>query len=79
MNNPLLYLEFCWQRVVVRTCLMIAILFVAETIPNFGVLISLIGGTGSSLLCLVYPPIMYYMLMKKNPSIRDSSFVTSNK
>ncbi|KIH63508.1 hypothetical protein ANCDUO_06188 [Ancylostoma duodenale] len=33
--------HFCWQRVVIRTGIMIAVVFVAETIPNFGPLLDL--------------------------------------
>ncbi|XP_064639243.1 uncharacterized protein LOC135494864 isoform X2 [Lineus longissimus] len=43
------------KRIVIRTLFTCAILFVAETIPKFGNLLSLVGGTTTALLSFFFP------------------------
>ncbi|XP_064638885.1 uncharacterized protein LOC135494650 [Lineus longissimus] len=50
------------KRIVIRTLFTCAILFVAETIPKFGNLLSLVGGTTTALLSFFFPVFFYNKL-----------------
>nr|CAD2203815.1 unnamed protein product [Meloidogyne enterolobii] len=54
--------DFGWKRVVVRTGMMILVLFVAETVPSFGPLLDLMGGSVLMLCSLVFPSLFYLFL-----------------
>lgn len=45
MNSKNDLTDFGWQRIVSRSGMMLAVVFVAETVPNFGVLLDLVGGS----------------------------------
>ncbi|UMM27589.1 hypothetical protein L5515_010823 [Caenorhabditis briggsae] len=47
--------DFGWQRIVSRALVMISVVFVAESVPNFGVLLDLVGGSTITLMALVLP------------------------
>jgi hypothetical protein len=51
------YPDWGMQRFVCRTGMMVAVVFVAETVPNFGVLLDLVGGSTITLMALVFPVI----------------------
>ncbi|GMT22793.1 hypothetical protein PFISCL1PPCAC_14090, partial [Pristionchus fissidentatus] len=51
--------SFCWQRAAVRTAVMAATAFVAESIPSFGPLLDLVGGSTLTLSSIVFPSIFY--------------------
>lgn len=53
-------LHFGWQRIAARTTMMIAVVFVAETVPNFGVLLDLVGGSTITLMALIFPVIFNF-------------------
>jgi vesicular inhibitory amino acid transporter len=42
---------------------MCVLLFVAESIPNFGSILDLVGGSTVTLLTFVFPPTFYLLLM----------------
>ncbi|XP_070199906.1 uncharacterized protein [Littorina saxatilis] len=50
------------KRVIIRTLICILVLFVTESIPHFGAILSLIGGSSTTLLAYVAPPIFYFKL-----------------
>lgn len=54
--------EYHWKRSVLRTCMMAVMLFVGETIPRFGKILSLVGGSTVTLLTFVFPPYFYMKL-----------------
>lgn len=54
---------FGWHRVVVRTVVLIAVVFVAETIPKFGPLLDVMGGTVIALTAGVLP-LVYNLYLK---------------
>ncbi|WKY08808.1 hypothetical protein Q1695_001749 [Nippostrongylus brasiliensis] len=54
--------HFGWQRVLIRTGTMIAVAFVAETIPNFGPLLDLFGGSTLTLTSVILPCLFYLYL-----------------
>ena len=47
--------DFGWQRIVSRALVMISVVFVAESVPNFGVLLDLVGGSTITMMALVLP------------------------
>ncbi|KIH42591.1 hypothetical protein ANCDUO_27424 [Ancylostoma duodenale] len=63
--------DFCWQRVVIRTGIMIAVVFVAETIPNFGPLLDLFGGSTLTLTSVILPCLFYLYLNARQVKERE--------
>lgn len=55
-------LEFCLKRCGLRTVMMCIMVFVGETIPKFGKILSLVGGSTITLLTFVFPPLFYMVL-----------------
>ncbi|VDN28245.1 unnamed protein product [Gongylonema pulchrum] len=47
--------KFCWQRVVIRTIVMSAALFVALSLPDFSALMNLFGSTSVPCTCVILP------------------------
>lgn len=56
--------HFTWRRVVSRTLMMVAVLFVAESIPHFSSILALIGGSALSGLTFIFPPLFYMKLCR---------------
>uniref|UniRef100_A0A2C9K492 Amino acid transporter transmembrane domain-containing protein n=1 Tax=Biomphalaria glabrata TaxID=6526 RepID=A0A2C9K492_BIOGL len=54
--------SFSYKRVIFRTAMMAVILFVAESIPHFGAILSLVGGSTTTLLAYILPPVFYLKL-----------------
>uniref|UniRef100_A0A915Q0H5 Amino acid transporter transmembrane domain-containing protein n=1 Tax=Setaria digitata TaxID=48799 RepID=A0A915Q0H5_9BILA len=54
--------DFCWQRVLVRTGMMLTVVFVAESLPTFGPLLGLVGSSTLTLTSLVFPCLFYLYL-----------------
>ncbi|VDK44068.1 unnamed protein product [Anisakis simplex] len=54
--------EFGWKRVLCRSVMMAAVIFVAETVPEFGVLLDLVGGSTITLMALIFPVIFNLFL-----------------
>ncbi|BFZ24661.1 hypothetical protein BsWGS_27700 [Bradybaena similaris] len=54
--------QFNIRRIINRTVMMALVLFVAESIPQFGAILSLIGGSTTTLLAYILPPIFYLKL-----------------
>lgn len=54
---------FGFRRAVLRTSIMIAILFVALTIPKFGPILDLVGGSTMTLTSMIMPGICYIALV----------------
>lgn len=55
-------LEFCMKRCIVRSCLVLLMVVVGETIPKFGKILSLVGGSTVTLTTFVLPPYFYMRL-----------------
>ncbi|GFT56596.1 amino acid transporter AVT1E [Nephila pilipes] len=53
---------FGWKRVVLRSSIMIFILFICLSIPDFGKVMTLIGGSSITLTTTVFPCLFYYRL-----------------
>ena len=57
--------EFHWKRCVLRTAILFAVLFVAETIPHFGAVLDLVGGSTVTFLTFVAPSLFYLRLTSR--------------
>ncbi|XP_042870539.1 amino acid transporter AVT1B-like [Penaeus japonicus] len=57
--------SFGWRRICLRTLVMLAILFVCESIPHFGVAIELVGGFLVTPFIFIFPPIFHILIKKK--------------
>ncbi|MFH4980548.1 hypothetical protein AB6A40_007257 [Gnathostoma spinigerum] len=47
--------HFGWHRVIIRTAVMLVVVFTAETVPNFGPILNIIGGTCVALTSAIMP------------------------
>lgn len=63
--------HFTWKRCVFRSVVVIVILFVAESIPKFGAILSLVGGSTVTLLAYICPSLFYLKLK----SVRQEDMV----
>lgn len=54
------------KRVLCRSLMMVAVVFVAETVPEFGVLLDLVGGSTITLMALIFPVIFNLYLHAGN-------------
>uniref|UniRef100_A0A914UTC2 Amino acid transporter transmembrane domain-containing protein n=1 Tax=Plectus sambesii TaxID=2011161 RepID=A0A914UTC2_9BILA len=54
--------RFTWKRAVSRTCVMVVVVFVGESIPRFGLVLNLVGGSTITLLTFVLPGLFYLFL-----------------
>lgn len=59
--------HFTWKRLVARPVMVLCVLFVAETIPRFGAILSLVGGSTTTLLAYICPSVFYLKLCRKPP------------
>ena len=46
---------------------MIIIIFIGETVPKFGKILSLIGGSSVTIMTFVFPPLFYWKLKQGQP------------
>ncbi len=62
-----IFTDFGYQRVLTRSVMMAATVFVAETVPHFGVLLDLVGGSTITLMALIFPGVFnLYLSAAKN-------------
>jgi vesicular inhibitory amino acid transporter len=54
---------FTWKRVLFRTLTLLVLLFISESVPNFGSILDLVGGSTVTLLTFVFPPFFYMRLV----------------
>ncbi|XP_053211728.1 LOW QUALITY PROTEIN: proton-coupled amino acid transporter 1-like [Panonychus citri] len=54
--------SFGWKRVIVRTACMTFVMFIGETIPRFGKILDLMGGSAVTMLAYILPPLFYMKL-----------------
>ncbi|XGW04256.1 hypothetical protein V3C99_015424 [Haemonchus contortus] len=63
--------HFGWQRALIRTGTMLAVAFIAETIPNFGPLLDLFGGSTLTLTSVILPCLFYLYLNARVEKEKD--------
>lgn len=56
-------IHFSWKRMVLRTLVVGLVLFTGETIPHFGAILSLVGGSTVTFLTFVFPSLFYLRLL----------------
>ncbi|XP_053211724.1 uncharacterized protein LOC128395335 isoform X2 [Panonychus citri] len=56
------FLTFGWKRVSIRTVCMIFVIFIGESIPRFGKILDLMGGSAVTMLAYILPPLFYMKL-----------------
>jgi hypothetical protein len=57
-----------------RSVSILCLLFISETLPNFGSILDLVGGSTVTLLTFVFPPFFYMRLVdmsSKNPECKQ--------
>lgn len=59
--------EFGWKRITLRTTLVLVIIGIAEAIPNFGPILSLIGGSTVTMMAFILPCWFYLKLKDHVP------------
>ncbi|KAI6213798.1 hypothetical protein M3Y94_00194100 [Aphelenchoides besseyi] len=67
--------EFCLKRVLVRVSTMICIVFVAESLPTFGPLLDLVGGSTLTLTSIIFPCVFYLYLEAIDRKFREKGNV----
>ncbi|VDN00620.1 unnamed protein product, partial [Onchocerca ochengi] len=50
-----IFTDFGWHRVFIRTIVILTVLFVAETVPKFGPILNVIGGSTAALTSAILP------------------------
>ena len=55
--------EFSWKRCVFRTVVVAFLLFIAVSVPSFGSILDLIGGSTITILTFILPPLLYIIVM----------------
>ncbi|KAE9414562.1 hypothetical protein Angca_002823, partial [Angiostrongylus cantonensis] len=73
--------HFCWQRVLIRSGTMLGVVFVAETVPNFGPLLDLFGGSTLTLTSVILPCVFYvylntWKIKQESPDVKNDSPIT---
>lgn len=58
-------LGFGIKRIIIRSSVLVGVLFVAQSIPNFGPILSFIGGSTVSLSSFILPCIFYVLICRK--------------
>jgi len=59
--------RFGWRRFVLRTGIFLFVLGIAEAVPKFGVILSLIGGSTVTMMAFILPCIFYLKLNPDSP------------
>jgi hypothetical protein len=56
--------------------MMAAVIFVAETVPNFGPVLNLMGASTVTLTCVIFPPIFYlFLTTRENKALQSGRSV----
>ncbi|CAD5221411.1 unnamed protein product [Bursaphelenchus okinawaensis] len=71
--------HFGFQRVIVRTGVMMVVTFAALSVPQFGALMDLCGATGNMLTALVFPCLFYLRLRAGEDHEAKTGFVESDQ
>lgn len=62
--------RFSFKRFFIRTIVLILVLFIAQSIPNFGPILSFIGGSAIALTSFILPCVFYVLLCRKSEYAR---------
>jgi solute carrier family 32 (vesicular inhibitory amino acid transporter) len=67
--------NFCWQRATVRSCIVLFLALLAETIPHFGAILSFIGSSTVSILGFILPVICYVIIRVRSTTLVNERFI----
>ncbi|XP_021379846.1 amino acid transporter ANTL2-like [Mizuhopecten yessoensis] len=70
--------EFTWKRCVVRFFVVVSILFVAETLPTFNDILSLMGGSSMIIIAFVCPPLFHMKMVKMKADADEQTAENQN-
>lgn len=62
--------SFSLKRFIIRTLVLILVLFIAQSIPNFGPILSFIGGSAIALTSFILPCVFYVLLCRQTEYAR---------
>ena len=65
-----LFLDFSWKRAILRTVIVLFILFVCQSVHRFSPIITLVGGSTGALICMILPGSFYLKLISLHGSSR---------
>ena len=54
---------FGWKRIALRSAIVLIEMFISLAVPDFGLVLNLIGGSTVTLCSFVLPPFMYMRLV----------------
>nr|XP_039263906.1 amino acid transporter AVT1C-like [Styela clava] len=57
--------RFGWKRILVRTLLALAAMFIGLTVPHFDIILSILGGSTIALTNFIFPPLFYLLLSRQ--------------
>merc|ERR1739838_160697 len=63
--------DFNWKRCAFRSLSVACLLFIAETVPSFGAILDLVGGSTVTLLTFVFPPYFYMRIADASLERKD--------
>lgn len=69
--------HFCWQRALLRSVVVLFLAFMAETIPNFGPILSFIGSSTVSILGFILPVVCYVWIKFRATQINNETFISN--
>lgn len=51
---------------------MAAVVFVGESVPNFGPFLDLVGGSTLTIICMIFPAVFYLWLVARNRKMEEN-------
>lgn len=69
-SGNIFVLEFGIGRFIIRSIVFWIIIFSAASVPNFGVVVNLVGGSTLPLLVLIFPP-LFAMCLEVRQKLED--------
>lgn len=68
----ILLTAFNWKRTGFRTLVSLTIIFTGLTVPKFGKILNLVGGSTVALTTFIMPPIFYICLVNQDASLNPN-------
>lgn len=58
-TQRILLSEFCWQRCVIRSSIVMSYVFFGEMLPRFDLVMGVVGGLFTGPITFIFPPLLY--------------------
>ena len=65
------FLDFNIRRILFRTFVVVVLLFIAESIPDFGNILDIVGSTAITTLTFICPPLFYMKLCDQSKEHKE--------